>query len=81
MLEINPLDCITVQEKLLYNIYMLLKNSSKPIEEVKQISNTNIQLDKKEVVKLLKCNKCTKEFENKGQLMAHYRKEHPKEGK
>lgn len=34
----------------------------------------------KEEVKAFKCKKCSYETDNKGELLAHYRENHPKEG-
>jgi len=40
-----------------------------------------VEEHKKEVPQTIKCNKCDKTFGNKGLLMQHYKKSHPKKGK
>lgn len=56
-------------------IKWIAKNKKKinPIEKVKEEPNEEIKEEK-----IYKCKKCPFETNNQGELMAHYRKEHPK---
>lgn len=70
MFKIDPMDCITTQEKMLFNIMEMVRMSR--FEELKE----EVEPLK---ISTIKCSKCGKLFENKGQLMAHHKTDHKKE--
>lgn len=73
MFKINPNNCITAQEQILYNIMEAVQAPTKPIEPIK---STPSQLP----VSIGKCAVCGREWANVGQKMACGKK-HKKEGK
>lgn len=58
----------TIIEKMKPHFEVKEETQTKPDEPITEITNET----------LIKCKKCEAEFENKGLLLAHIRKEHPK---
>lgn len=73
MLPVKEIDCISVTEKLLYNIMCLLKANAQPVEPSKSVPD-------KCIGSIGKCPVCGKVWDNNGQRLACVRK-HKKEGK
>ena len=70
----------SIQLQIEYNIWQELKSIRTLMDNNNNGTNVEEILTNKEPTKKLKCNKCGKEFTDKGSLLAHYRK-HKKEGK
>jgi len=64
MFDIKEYECITTQEKLLYNLTELLKGSPKPIKPPETVKAGNIG----------KCSVCGREWANTGDKLACARK-------
>jgi hypothetical protein len=80
MFEIRKDMILTETEKLLYNIFELLKDFT-----AQNNTSVNVIIPKQEnnAVKSDKriCKHCGKEFDNQGLLITHIRQEHKKGGK
>ena len=72
MFDVKERDCITVQEKLLYNIFEAVQGAEKPQIQLKDKPD-------KSNGPIGKCPICGKEWGNNGQRLACVRK-HKKEG-
>jgi len=55
-----------------------IKCEENEIEIIKEVEEVKINGNIKEEIKIIKCKKCDFETDNKGELLAHYRKDHKK---
>lgn len=80
----EPLSFVVDYEKLKH-VFQFDKNGTYETDDEKLIQwmkkrKPHIKAEENAASDIIKCKKCNFTADNKGNLMAHYRKEHPKAG-